>query len=208
MFWSFLAVFFSGWLYIDASYRGPQWQRWVFKFTTLFLLLALAWQAPVLNTTDYFILLGLLTTLISGILPLLPKSHMLYTIGTSFLSYLFYTISFSGKMSQVFFWPISLTLIIAGTLVLASIWNRLETLRWPICTFIGMALVMVWLTAEQYHFSPTSYNLSLCAGTLFLMLNNFIWLFSYYRHRFNADRAIIATCYFLGHFMIVRSLYL
>ncbi len=39
MIWSFLAVLFSGWLYVDASYRGPQWQRWVFKPVTLLLLL-------------------------------------------------------------------------------------------------------------------------------------------------------------------------
>ncbi len=64
MIWSFLAVLFSGWLYVDASYRGPQWQRWVFKPVTLLLLLAWAWQAPVLKTTDYLILFGLLATLV------------------------------------------------------------------------------------------------------------------------------------------------
>ena len=42
MSWPFLAVFFSGWLFVDASYRGPRWQRWVFKPVTLLLLLLLA----------------------------------------------------------------------------------------------------------------------------------------------------------------------
>ncbi|MBN9931446.1 hypothetical protein HZD82_24610, partial [Pantoea agglomerans] len=40
-----LAVLFSGWLYVDATYRGPQWQRWLFKPVTLLLLVGLAWQA-------------------------------------------------------------------------------------------------------------------------------------------------------------------
>ncbi len=31
MLWSFIAVCFSAWLYVDASYRGPAWQRWLFK---------------------------------------------------------------------------------------------------------------------------------------------------------------------------------
>ena len=44
MLWSFIAVCLSGWLYVDASYRGPVWQRWVFKPVTLILLLLLAWQ--------------------------------------------------------------------------------------------------------------------------------------------------------------------
>lgn len=41
MLWSFMTVVFSGWLYVDASYRGPVWQRWLFQPITL--LLALAW---------------------------------------------------------------------------------------------------------------------------------------------------------------------
>ena len=46
MLWSFIAVCLSAWLSVDASYRGPTWQRWVFKPLTLLLLLLLAWQAP------------------------------------------------------------------------------------------------------------------------------------------------------------------
>ncbi len=42
MLWSFIAVCFSAWLYVDASYRGPAWRRWVFKPVTLILLLLLA----------------------------------------------------------------------------------------------------------------------------------------------------------------------
>ena len=53
MSWPFLAVFFSGWLFVDASYRGPRWQRWVFKPVTLLLLLLLAWQAPVLGAAAW-----------------------------------------------------------------------------------------------------------------------------------------------------------
>jgi len=49
MLWSFIAVCLSGWLYVDASYRGPTWQRWVFKPVTLLLLLLLAWQAPMFD---------------------------------------------------------------------------------------------------------------------------------------------------------------
>lgn len=49
MLWSFIAVCFSAWLYVDASYRGPAWQRWLFKPVTLLLLLLLAQQARCLT---------------------------------------------------------------------------------------------------------------------------------------------------------------
>ena len=97
MIWSFLAVLFSGWLYVDASYRGPQWQRWVFKPVTMLLLLAWAWQAPVLATTDYLILLGVLATLVGDALTLLPTKRMLYAIGAFFLSHLLYTLYFASQ---------------------------------------------------------------------------------------------------------------
>lgn len=208
MIWSFLAVFFSGWLYVDASYRGPQWQRWVFKPVTLLLLLAWAWQAPVLNATDYLIMFGILATLVGDALTLLPNRRMLYAIGAFFLSHLLYTICFASQMTLTFFWPIPLVLLIIGAALIATLWTRLDALRWPICTFIGMTLLMTWLTTEQYFFRPTDYSFSIMVGSGLLLLANIVWLVSHYRRRFSADSAIVAACYFAGHFMIVRSLYL
>lgn len=208
MLWSFIAVFFSGWLYVDASYRGPGWQRWVFKPVTLLLLLLLAWQAPMFEATGYLILAGLLATLVGDALTLLPTQRMLYAIGAFFLSHLLYTLYFASQMTFSFFWPLPLALLIVGALLVALIWTQLETFRWPIMTFIGMTLVMVWLAGELYFFRPTSASFSGFVGAALLLLGNIVWLGSHYRRRFAADSAIAAACYFAGHFMIVRALYI
>ncbi|WP_276726647.1 lysoplasmalogenase [Pantoea septica] len=208
MLWSFLAVLFSGWLYVDASYRGPQWQRWLFKPVTLLLMVGWAWQAPVLKPTDYLIIAGLLATLIGDALLLLPRQQMLYALGAFFLSHLLYTICFAASMTMTFYWLIPLTLLIIGAVTIATIWNRLETLRWPVCTLIGMTLVMTWLATEQYLFRPTDDSFTLMVGASLLLLANIVWFVSHYRRRFRADSAIVAACYFAGHFMIVRSLWL
>ncbi|WP_114194911.1 lysoplasmalogenase [Edaphovirga cremea] len=208
MSWPFLAVFFSGWLFVDASYRGPRWQRWVFKPVTLLLLLLLAWQAPVLTVYGYLIVLGLLATLIADGLLLLPTERVLYAIGAFFLSHLLYTISFASQMTITFFWPLPLALIVIGILLLAAVWTRLEELRWAICTYFAMTLLMVWIAGEQYFARNTDFSFSILAGTVLLLLGNIVWLFSRYRIKFRAADAIIAACYFGGHFLIVRSLYL
>lgn len=208
MIWSFLAVLFSGWLYVDATYRGPQWQRWVFKPVTLLLLLGWAWQAPMLQTTDYLILLGLLATLAGDALTLLPQKRMLYAIGAFFLSHLLYTLYLASQMTLTLFWPLPLALLIVGGLTLATVWSRLEDLRWPIATFLGITLLMSWLASELYLFRPTDNAFTLMAGALLLLLSNIIWLISHYRRRFSADSAIVAASYFAGHFLIVRSLWL
>lgn len=124
MSWAFLAVLFSGWLYVDASYRGPSWQRWLFKPLTLLLLLLLGWNAPQLGPSGYFILCGLLATLIADALLLLPRERMLYAIGALFLSQLLYTIGFASGMTMALYWPPLLILLAIGVVLLAIIWGR------------------------------------------------------------------------------------
>lgn len=208
MSWPFLAVFFSGWLFVDASYRGPRWQRWLFKPLTLLLLLLLAWQAPVLNVYSYLILLGLAATLVADGLLLLPEERFLYAIGAFFLSNLLYTLSFASQMTLTFFWPLPVALIVIGAALLAVIWSRLAEMRWAVSLYIAMTLLMVWLAGEQYFARSTDLAFSLLCGTLLLLLGNIFWLTSRYRFKFRAADAIVAACYFGGHFLIVRSLYL
>ncbi|EGZ7023195.1 lysoplasmalogenase [Cronobacter sakazakii] len=208
MLWSFIAVFLSGWLYVDASYRGATWQRWIFKPLTLLLLLLLGWQAPLASPTGYLVLAGLVATLAGDALTLLPRQQLLYAFGAFFLSHLLYTVWFASQMTLSFFWPLPLALLVIGAALIATIWTRLGDHRWPICTYIGMTLVMVWLAGELYFFRPTDTSFSGFVGAVLLLLNAVVWLGSHYRKRFTADSAIAAACYFAGHFMIVRSLYL
>ena len=68
--------------------------------------------------------------------------------------------------------------------------------------------VMVWLAGELWFFRPTSPAMSAFFGAALLLIGNIVWLGSHYRRRFRADNAIAAACYFAGHFLIVRSLYI
>ena len=111
-------------------------------------------------------------------------------------------------MTLSFFWPLPVVLLIIGALLVAVIWSRLEELRMAVCTFIAMTLVMVWLAGELWFFRPTSPALSAFVGASLLLLSNVVWLGSHYRKRFSADNAIASACYFAGHFLIVRSLYI
>ncbi|MEG8964574.1 lysoplasmalogenase family protein, partial [Acinetobacter baumannii] len=107
-----------------------------------------------------------------------------------------------------FFWPLPLVLLVFGALLMAVIWSRLEEMKMPVLTFIGMTLVMVWLAGELWFARPTNTALSGFAGAALLLLSNAVWLVSHYRRSFRADNAIAAAFYFAGHFLIVRALYL
>ncbi|MEH0876472.1 lysoplasmalogenase [Pectobacterium cacticida] len=208
MLWSFIAVLFSGWLYVDASYRGPAWQRWLFKPVTMLLLLALAWQTPLLDVPGYLVVLGLLATLAADTLLLLPAQRLLYAFGAYFLSHLLYTVSFFvGQATFTFFWPLALTLVILASVFIAVIWGRLDAQRWPVCAFIIMTTLMVWVAGERYFALGTNANFSLLTGVALLFIAHATWLIHHYRFPFRAHQAIVAAGYFGGHFLIVRSLY-
>ncbi len=208
MLWSFIAVCLSGWLYVDASYRGPIWQRWVFKPVTLILLLLLAWHSPMFTAVSYLVLAGLCASLLGDALTMLPSQRRLYAIGAFFLSHLLYTVWFASQMTMSFFWPLPLALLVIGAVLLAVLWTRLGELRIPVSTFIGVTLVMVWLAGELWFFRPIAAALSGFLGAALLLIGHAIWLFSHYRYRFRADTALSSGCYFAGHFLIVRSLYI
>lgn len=182
-------------------------RRWVFKPVTLILLLLLARQAPMFNAISYGA--GRPVRLLLGdALTLLPRQRVMYAVGAFFLSHLLYTIWFASQLTLSFFWPLPLVLLVFGALLMAVIWSRLEEMKMPVLTFIGMTLVMVWLAGELWFARPTNTALSGFAGAALLLLSNAVWLVSHYRRRFRADNAIAAAFYFAGHFLIVRALYL
>ncbi|SFD18524.1 YhhN-like protein [Pragia fontium] len=208
MSWPFLAVIFSGWIYIDSAYRGPKWQCWVFKPVTMLLMLLWAWQAPDLTTFSYLIILGLLASLVSDIVQMLPQERMLYTVGALFISHLLYTLYFASPLKLSFYWPLIVILFVVGLAVILLLWNRLEDMRWPVATYIAMTVLMVWVAAEGYLTQPSDMSFSQLVGSTLLLVTAMIWLTNRYRQPFQAANAIIAVGYFLGHFMIVRSLHI
>ncbi|UDG80059.1 lysoplasmalogenase [Candidatus Steffania adelgidicola] len=208
MLWSFMAVVFSGWLYVDASYRGPVWQKWLFQPITLLLLPTLAWEAPNLTASGYLIILGLLSTLIGNTILMVSSKRTLHAISAFFFSHLLYTIAFAKHITLSAYWPLPLALLIVGIAISMMLWPRLQKSRWPIVTYIGITLLMIWVAGEEYIRLGDDYSISLLLGTMLLGTAAGVWLINHYRYPFNAARGITAACYFAGHFLIVRSLYL
>ncbi|MDC9590508.1 lysoplasmalogenase [Xenorhabdus sp. XENO-10] len=208
MSWPFLAVFFSGWLYIDAVYRGTNWQQWVFRPVTMLLLLLWAWQAPNLEVSGYFIIAGLVTALLSDSLRMLPSKYLLISFIALFLSYLLYTISFALHMGFNFFFPLPLILLVVGIVVMLTIWTRLDHMRWRVVDSFVMALLMVWVAGEQYFSFSNASRFSIMAGAILLLLAHSINIIAHYRFPFKLSKAIVAACGFIGHFLIIRSLFL
>ncbi|MDX8000212.1 lysoplasmalogenase [Xenorhabdus sp. Reich] len=207
MSWPFLAVFFSGWLYIDAAYRGINWQQWVFRPVTMLLLLLWACQAPNLEVSGYLIIAGLVSALLSDTIRMLPSKYLLFSFIALLLSYLLYTISFALHMGFSFFFPLPLILLAIGIVVMLIVWTRLDNMRWRVIDSFIMALIMVWIAGEQYFSLSNASRFSVIAGAFLLLLAHSISIIDRYRFPFKVSKAVVATCGFIGHFLIIRSLF-
>lgn len=206
--WPFLAVLFSGWLYVDAAYRGPDWQRWLFRPVTLLLLLAWGWNAEFITISGYLVLAGLLASLLGDMLRILPGERLLASIALIFISYLLYAISFGLQMNFSLYLPWLPVPIVLTLVTLLIIWTKLETLQVPVFALLIMSMIMVWVAGDQYFGLAREVNFSIMVGACLLFLSNCIWLIARFRYPFKASKAIVATLYFLGQFLIIRSLYL
>ena len=115
--WPFIAVLFSGWLYIDAAYRGPNWQRWVFRPVTLLLLLLWAWSGDYgLDISGYLVCVGLLVAIVSDTIRLVADNKIDLSLYTSAVFYLLYALSFALLNNFTFYIPLMIAVpVIAGT---------------------------------------------------------------------------------------------
>lgn len=206
MLWSFIAVLFSGWLYIDASYNGPIWKQRLFKPITLLLLSVIAWQAPSLNITGYLTILGISTALIGSLILVFSKENI-YANVTIFFTNLFYIIGLHNHVIRILSWPLLIVILIIGLTLSSILYFRIKKPQWIIFFYIGMPLLMVWMSGEQFLLLGSSYAFCLLSGAILLLAEIIIRIVSYY-FPFNSSRALASIFFFLGHLLIIRSLYL
>ncbi|MCW2257681.1 putative membrane protein YhhN [Providencia alcalifaciens] len=206
--WPFLAVLFSGWLYVDAAYRGPSWQRWLFRPITLLLLLLWGWNAEFLTAQGYLILAALAVSLIADMIRMLPSERLLTALGLMFVSYLLYTISFGMQLDFSLYLPWLPVPLVIAAITLVVIWTKLENLQAVVFALLIMSMIMAWVAGDQFFGLGRDYNFSIMVGAFLLFISNCIWLIARFRFPFKASKAIVATLYFLGQFFIIRAIYL
>ncbi|MEY1238616.1 lysoplasmalogenase [Providencia manganoxydans] len=208
MSWPFLAVLFSGWLYVDAAYRGPEWQRWLFRPITLILLLLWGCNADFLTSQGYLILAGLAVSLLADMMRMLSSERLLASVALMFTSYLLYTISFGMQLDFSLYLPwLPIPLVIAA-ITLVLIWTKLEDMQAMVFALLIMSMIMAWVAGDQFFGLGRDYNFSIMVGAFLLFISNCIWLIARFRFSFKASKAIVAALYFLGQFFIIRAIYL
>ncbi|MGL9734148.1 MAG: lysoplasmalogenase family protein [Symbiopectobacterium sp.] len=152
MLWSFIAILFSCTaLRLCQLPFWPGWQRCLFKPITITLLLALAWQTPLMSVTGYFIVLGLLAATLAADVFLLPIQRMLFAIGAYSSCHLLYTIGFLVTKASLTF--LSIAAVAVG--------DYCDTARHPVVTARHPTL-----TGRSIYRNECGHGVN-CRGTVF-----------------------------------------
>ncbi|HDH9217709.1 TPA: lysoplasmalogenase, partial [Escherichia coli] len=182
--------------------------RWLFRPITLLLLLLWAWQVPEHSINSYLIVAALLATLISDLLRIFEGKYLLPSIALVFLSYILYLVSFAIPLQISFYLPLLGFVIIFAIVILAIVWTKLDKLAIPATLTLLAALAMFWVAGEKFFFLSNDYNLSIMIGSFLLVVAYSVWLINRFRFSFSASKGLVSACYFIGHFFIVRALFL
>lgn len=193
---------------MDAAYRGPEWQRWLFRPITLILLLLWGWNADFLTTQGYLILAALAVSLLADIMRMVSSERLLISVALLFISYLLYTISFGMQLDFSLYLPWLPVPLIIAAITLILIWSKLAELQALVFALLIMSMIMAWVAGDQFFGLGRDYNFSIMVGAFLLFISNCIWLIARFRFPFKASKAIVAALYFLGQFFIIRAIYL
>ncbi len=201
---SLVLVAISATLHIRAEYRGPRWQVYLFKPLTTSLIIAWALFLPPTAPAPYKLLVvfGLVFSLGGDIFLMLPDDRFVPGLISFLIAHLLYGAAFTrGINLSPTWWALALYLTY-GTLMLALLWNYLDSLRIPVLAYMGVILLMGWLALERWLTLGTTGSLLAAIGAALFVLSDSTLALDRFRTRFAAGRAVTLATYFAAQWLI------
>ncbi|QUJ67355.1 lysoplasmalogenase [Photobacterium sp. GJ3] len=206
--WVWLAVSFSALLHINAAYRGPQWQFYLFKPLTIVLLLATTIQFGSSDLYQKLIIAGLLCSVVGDICLMLPKDRFVAGLASFLLAHVIYSVAFWGELAGPIVWWLPALLGGAGIIVYLLLLPSLGRLAVPVAVYIAVILQMTWAAGEYWLTTRTGAGLAAFAGALIFLISDTLLALDRFRGRFAAATGGIMTTYYLSQALLVISVLL
>ncbi|MEL6114718.1 MULTISPECIES: lysoplasmalogenase [Photobacterium] len=206
--WVWLAVSFSALLHINAAYRGPQWQFYLFKPLTIVLLLATILQFGQSDGYQQWIIAGLLCSVAGDIFLMLPKDKFVPGLTSFLLAHIVYSLAFWNELSGSIVWWLPALLMGAGIIVYLLLLPSLGRLALPVGVYIGVILQMTWAAGEYWLTTRTGAGLAAFAGALVFLVSDTLLALDRFRGHFRAATGSIMTTYYLAQSLLVVSVLL
>ena len=208
VFLSTLTVVSAG-ITIHAYYPEKQWQKYLFKPLTTFLIFLLAWlsDSPPSPLYHNLILLGLLFSLGGDIFLMLPKDMFLAGLVSFLVAHICYIVAFGNEANWQLSWGALLLFLIAGILVGGYLWQGLGKMKLPASIYIATILLMGWMGVNMWLTHQANWSLLAVGGALLFIVSDSALAINRFRHPFHIAQLIVLTTYYAAQWLIALSTY-
>lgn len=201
------AALLSAVLYLVTVYRGPQRAVYLFKPLTTALILAVAWLAPEPAAQQYkwFVVAGLLFSLVGDVLLLLPAEYFIAGWGAFLLAHLAYIGAFVSAGGPYWSPWLLLAGLAYGLLFLRYLWPHLGRLRMPVVVYVLVIVVMAWQASGRIAQGAGTSGWLAFTGAIFFMASDSILTINRFARPFHSARLIYMSAYYLAQWLIALS---
>ncbi|MFD2177152.1 lysoplasmalogenase [Veronia pacifica] len=202
---SWLAVCCSGLMHINAAYRGPRWQYYLFKPLTILCLIAIALVAGEPGTYRDFIIVGLVFSLAGDVLLMLPKERFVSGLSSFFLAHLCYSGAFwQANDGNVVLW-LPFMLAAFGVILFLLLLPNLGRFVLPVAIYILMISQMTWAAGQVWLAHPGQLSGFAFCGALLFMFSDAVLAVDKFKGPFKSATMLIMGSYFLSQALITAS---
>ncbi|WP_028025779.1 lysoplasmalogenase [Enterovibrio calviensis] len=202
---SWLAVWCSGLLHINAAYKGPRWQFYLFKPLTIALMMLIVITGGEANTYTYIILAGLLFSLFGDVFLMLPKDRFIPGLLSFLVAHIFYSVAFWQQFDGEMVWWLPSLIGAASVIIFLLLLPNLGPLLVPVGIYIAVIAQMAWGAGEFWMDTHSQTAAYAFGGALLFMVSDTVLAFERFKGPFRLAVVLIMSTYFGAQGLITLS---
>ncbi|WP_325891342.1 lysoplasmalogenase [Grimontia sp. NTOU-MAR1] len=203
---SWVAVCFSGLLHINAAYKGPQWQFYLFKPLTIVLMMLIGVIGGEASSYTYLILAGLAFSLVGDIFLMLPKDRFIPGLLSFLVAHILYSVAFWQQFEGPMVWWLPSLIGAASVIIFLLLLPNLGPLLIPVGVYIAVIAQMAWGAGEFWMSAHTQAAAHAFGGALLFMVSDTVLAFDRLKGPFKTSVLLIMSTYFCAQGLITFSI--
>ncbi|KXF82684.1 lysoplasmalogenase [Enterovibrio coralii] len=202
---SWFAVCCSGLLHINAAYKGPRWQFYLFKPLTIAILIVIALMGGQESSYTYWIVAGLAFSLVGDVFLMLPKDRFIPGLLSFLVAHILYSVAFWQQFDGPMIWWLPSLIGAASVLIFLLLLPNLGQLLIPVGLYIAVIAQMAWGAGEFWMAEHSQMAAYAFGGALLFMLSDTVLAFDRFKGPFRTSVLLIMSTYFSAQGLITAS---
>jgi uncharacterized membrane protein YhhN len=202
-------ILISASLYLKAEYgNATNIQKYIFKpLTTLLIILIAIFQFPEVSSQyKYYILTGLVFSVLGDIFLMLPTDRFISGLLSFLIAHIFYITAFVSDSS----WHLDfIYLIPAGIYIIVFLWILIPhagKIKIPVIIYSLTLMFLLWQASGRVGFDITHSAVLSLVGIIIFIISDSILAYNRFVQKFKAAQFLTMSTYYLAQFLIALSI--